>query len=60
MARAYVMLASVWLPDRSPPSGDGSWGPEIQLGKGLNAGGLTVDENTGHVLAFVEESGTTA
>jgi len=38
---------------RSEDGGKG-WGPEIHLANGLNAGGLTVDENTGHVLAFVE------
>ena len=40
---------------RRSEDGGKTWGPEIHLGKGLNAGGFTVDENTGHVLAFVEE-----
>ena len=40
---------------RRSEDGGNTWGPEIHLGNGLNAGGLTVDENTGDVLAFVEE-----
>jgi len=40
---------------RRSEDGGKSWGPEIHLGDGLNAGGLTVDERTGHVLAFAEE-----
>jgi sialidase-1 len=40
---------------RRSEDGGNSWGPEIQLGLGLNAGGFTVDENSGHILAFVED-----
>jgi len=40
---------------RRSEDGGKRWGPEIRLGSGLNAGGLTVDENSGHVLAFMEE-----
>jgi len=40
---------------RRSEDGGKDWGPEIHLGNGLNAGGLTVDENAGHILAFVEE-----
>ena len=40
---------------RRSEDGGKSWGPDIHLGNGLNAGGLRVDEDTGHVLAFVEE-----
>jgi len=40
---------------RRSEDGGKSWGAEIHLGHGLNAGGFTVDENTGHVLAFAEE-----
>jgi len=40
---------------RRSEDGGKSWGPEIRLGDGLNAGGFTVDENTGHILAFVED-----
>jgi sialidase-1 len=40
---------------RRSEDGGKSWGPEIHLGDGLNAGGFTVDEKTGHILAFAEE-----
>jgi len=40
---------------RRSEDGGKTWGPEINLSDGLNAGGLTVDENTGRILAFVEE-----
>ena len=37
-------------------SGDGgrTWGEEILVGKGFMGGGVTVDENSGDILAFVE------
>ncbi len=52
-----VLASWGWGRVRVRRSDDGgtSWGSEILLGNGLNAGGFTVDENTGHVLAFLEE-----
>jgi sialidase-1 len=35
-------------------NGGETWGPEIYLGGGISGGGLTVDENTGNILAFSE------
>ncbi len=40
---------------RSEDGGD-SWGPPIEVGAGFMGGGVTVDETSGDVLAFVEES----
>gem|GEM_PF-2558762 len=38
-------------------SGDGgaTWGEEVLVGRGFMGGGVTVDETTGEILAFVEE-----
>ena len=35
--------------------GGNSWEPEVNIGSGINGGGLTVDENSGEVIAFVEK-----
>ncbi len=41
---------------RRSKDGGTTWGPEITIGKpGFQGGGLTVDETTGDVLAFVED-----
>ena len=41
---------------RRSEDGGTTWGPEITIGKpGFQGGGLTVDETTGDVLAFVED-----
>jgi sialidase-1 len=40
---------------RRSEDGGQSWGPEIAVSSGLNAGGAVVDENAGHVLVFSEE-----
>lgn len=42
---------------RRSTDGGKSWGPEIELVRpGFHGGGLLVDENSGDILAFVEES----
>jgi len=38
---------------RRSEDGGGTWGPEIAVGMGIHAGGVTVDESTGEVLVFV-------
>jgi len=40
---------------RRSEDGGKTWGPEILVGKGFMGGGVTVDENSGDILAFVEE-----
>lgn len=40
---------------RRSADGGKTWGETISLGKGINAGGLTVDETTGDILAFAED-----
>jgi sialidase-1 len=39
---------------RRSDDGGLSWGEEILVGKGFMGGGVTVDENSGDILAFVE------
>jgi len=39
---------------RSEDGGD-TWGPEIMIGKGLHCGGATLNENSGDILAFIED-----
>ena len=39
---------------RRSEDGGKTWGDEILVGKGFMGGGVTVDENTGDILAFVE------
>ena len=39
---------------RRSEDGGKTWGDEILAGKGFMGGGVTVDENTGDILAFVE------
>ena len=38
---------------RRSKDGGRTWGPEIAIGSGIHAGGVTVDESTGEVLVFV-------
>jgi sialidase-1 len=40
---------------RRSEDGGKTWGNEIPIGLGLNAGGAIVDENTGDILIFTEE-----
>lgn len=40
---------------RRSTDGGATWGEEIPVGKGFMGGGVTVDETTGDILAFVEE-----
>ncbi len=40
---------------RRSEDGGATWGKEITIAKGFQSGGLTVDENSGDVLAFVED-----
>jgi len=40
---------------RRSDDGGKTWSDEILVGKGFMGGGVTVDENTGHVLAFVQD-----
>jgi sialidase-1 len=40
---------------RRSEDGGKTWSGEITVGKGFMGGGVTVDENTGDILAFVEE-----
>jgi len=40
---------------RRSADGGATWGEEILVGEGFMAGGVTVDETTGDILAFVEE-----
>jgi alpha-L-rhamnosidase len=39
---------------RRSEDGGQTWGPEMLVGDGFMGGGVTVDESTGHILAFVE------
>lgn len=39
---------------RRSEDGGKTWGEEILVGKGFMGGGVTVDENSGEILAFVE------
>jgi len=40
---------------RRSEDGGKTWGDEILVGKGFMSGGMTVDEKTGDILAFMEE-----
>jgi sialidase-1 len=59
VTRAGTVLAT-WgskrVRARRSEDGGHTWGPEIVIAKGLQGGGTTVDETTGDILAFVEES----
>ena len=53
-------LVATWGSDgvAARRSGDGgkTWGPEITIAKpGFHGGGVTVDENSGDIIAFVED-----
>lgn len=41
---------------RRSEDGGGTWGPEIAIGPGLNSGGALVDETTGDILIFTEDT----
>ncbi|MCU0981551.1 MAG: glycoside hydrolase [Pirellulaceae bacterium] len=41
---------------RRSEDGGKAWGQEILAGKGFMSGGVTVDENSGNLLAFMEQS----
>lgn len=40
---------------RRSTDGGRTWGPEVLVGKGFMGGGVTVDETSGDILAFVEQ-----
>lgn len=52
-------VLSVWgwnnVRVRRSEDGGETWGPEINIRTGLNAGGTIVDENSGDILIFTEE-----
>jgi len=50
-------VLAVWNGVKVRRSEDGgkTWGPEIMVGKGFMGGGVTVNETTGEILAFVEK-----
>jgi hypothetical protein len=55
--KGTVLAMTGWKNVQIRRSEDGgkTWGEIIPLGTGINSGGLTVDEITGDILAFVEE-----
>ena len=40
---------------RRSEDGGNTWGPIIKVSQGINGGGLTVDEQSGDIIAFIEE-----
>ena len=40
---------------RRSEDGGKTWGPKIEISKGIHGGGLTVDEKSGDIIAFVEK-----
>lgn len=40
---------------RRSEDGGRSWGPQIAVGTGIHAGGVTVDQSTGYILVFTEQ-----
>ena len=53
-------LVATWGSDgggaRRSKDGGKTWGPKITIAKpGLQGGGVTVDENSGDIIAFVED-----
>ena len=40
---------------RRSVDGGATWQSEVNIGSGINGGGLTVDENSGQLITFVEE-----
>jgi len=50
-------VLAVWngVKVRRSEDGGATWGPEILIGKGFMGGGVTVNEKTGEIFAFVEE-----
>lgn len=51
-----VTLGNKSVRARRSEDGGETWGPEITIGPGFQGGGTTVDEITGDLLAFVEET----
>ena len=51
-------VLAVWngVKVRRSEDGGATWGPEILIGKGFMGGGVTVNEKTGEIFAFVEAS----
>ena len=40
---------------RRSSDGGRTWEPAIEIGQGINGGGLTMDENSGEIIAFIEK-----
>ena len=40
---------------RRSSDGGRTWEPAIDIGQGINGGGLTMDENSGEIIAFIEK-----
>ena len=40
---------------RRSSDGGRTWEPAIDIGQGINGGGLTLDENSGEIIAFIEK-----
>ena len=40
---------------RRSSDGGRTWEPAIDIGQGINGGGLTIDENSGEIIAFIEK-----
>lgn len=40
---------------RRSSDGGSTWEPAIEIGPGINGGGLTIDENSGEIIAFIEK-----
>lgn len=55
--KGTVLVTTGWKNVQLRRSEDGgeTWGDIIPLGAGVNSGGLTVDEVSGHILLFIEE-----
>lgn len=53
-----VLVIWGWWSVHARRSEDGgmTWGPEIYIADGIHSGGVTVDETTGDILVFVEDS----
>lgn len=49
-----TVFGSTSVRARRSEDGGMTWGPEITIAKGFMGGGVTVDETTGDILAFVE------
>ena len=40
---------------RRSSDGGRTWEPAVDIGQGINGGGLTMDENSGEIIAFIEK-----